>query len=1238
MGTTLAVLPYLQRWNGSSVDVRLLLLPGDPTVPLVATTPASPTFSTASFTFDVHVVSGLGTLPNVASSTVAATQNLPVVSTAGPIFDDIVASLGKIGKGIDPSPPKAQRTPPADGSVFRVRKHLPNSYQQASGFSPGPDDTFVIDHTYSCQLKMKPMPPGPYVPLPPANPLIAWGRLIAALLRYPRLAEAAGLVRQINGIAVDSSLIKDGAYIYFNLSSTSDAVGLLPNGFTSYATRLPALSSPRDLFTPVLFPAVVPPVVTVPGSTPPPPGSLDYSQVFADVEDYDDGWAKTVHCAQPQRNDPLNDGEDDGTRPAKEIGIQIGWDDERVTNWMIRQLSTDLAIVGLNSPLGVHGYRIDVQNVTDPTHWTCLAAAKGDCVVNGNFYASYDGSEELSVEVHPSRDLITNSTDFWLPMYFASWTGPSLVGLDLDRVKYMGAPNTLTSQLFGVVPDGILMYGNDYRFRVRFMDHTGGGPSITSLPINSGLSPVSFQQFRRWIRPLAPVILTAIDAVPKPANPPLQLEIARPLIQYPAVFCTGKYSKSDLPIPVPGVKAPEPGLADPDVESVQITVLVGTLQQDPLATDGSFRQLYQTTRLFPTSFSDSIDLAITWKDVSDVDSVQNPDFNVVTLGLATSGPIGLPTARDIRLRICAVCREDPGLNYFGANDVRTGPTTMLFLRANAIAETALFGSETISTPINAYFLQPDLPVNPDAQQAAGKAGQLPPDVPSRLASALQLLNTDMTLRPAPGDRVAFGCSSSIRHITGPDLASIAISSKSDVSLIWVIVLQLRLNRDWTWDGLDYNGLRVLRDGVQVVRMSLTRNVNHDALTFPGPHRSFTDITIFDAIDPKPAAGAFPQVLQPVYTISYACNGITTTLPPLTIMLPVAVAPAQNPKIVSAGIAMSDYIAAPDYSSTSARQKSLWIEMDQPILDPNDKYFARVLRNAPDPLLVPIDTPTIEIVPEPELALDPEPIRHIVPQQSEDKSGLLAMMPLIQSTSSPVHFFLPLPLGLTPSSAELFGFFTYELRVGHSIPWSTAQGRFSPPLRISGVQHPAPQLLCTATFLTNGDLNDRFAGSITVSAPYALPVLNGVSLRPASSIRPPTTSLWAFLYAQATQIDADTPPPATRTKPYRRNVLILPPTLLQVPDKQPQAGYGVGGWGLREIDDGLQFTGFNTTPAKASLSVLVVEMLPLTLPRGVDFDPETPPTVNAALQDPLGAGLGSQRILRTSLLTKVSGPC
>jgi hypothetical protein len=79
--------------------------------------------------------------------------------------------------------------------------------------------------------------------------------------------------------------------------------------------------------------------------------------------------------------------------------------------------------------------------------------------------------------------------------------------------------------------------------------------------------------------------------------------------------------------------------------------------------------------------------------------------------------------------------------------------------------------------------------------------------------------------------------------------------------------------------------------------------------------------------------------------------------------------------------------------------------------------------------------------EPPLPIDPEPLRAIAFGQSDDRAGQDAMLPLVPS-SSPVHYLLPLPPGVHPDSPELFGFFSYELRVGHRDGWSTARGRFA----------------------------------------------------------------------------------------------------------------------------------------------------------------------------------------------------
>src|SRR5262249_56529370 len=118
-------------------------------------------------------------------------------------------------------------------------------------------------------------------------------------------------------------------------------------------------------------------------------------------------------------------------------------------------------------------------------------------------------------------------------------------------------------------------------------------------------------------------------------------------------------------------------------------------------------------------------------------------------------------------------------------------------------------------------------------------------------------------------------------------------------------------------------------------------------------------------------------------------------PPLavSVTLPITTPPSQVPKLVSAGIALSPYVRSPDYSRTGPRRRALWIEFDSPVQNPRDTYFARLLALAPDPVLLgaPVDLPDQA---EPPLPIDPEPIRVIIPGQSDDRAGIDAMQPLI----------------------------------------------------------------------------------------------------------------------------------------------------------------------------------------------------------------------------------------------------
>jgi hypothetical protein len=255
--------------------------------------------------------------------------------------------------------------------------------------------------------------------------------VIAAVLRNSDIAVATGLVRPFNSIRIPvPSMLKHGGYVYFTFADDSESAGLLQvaGGVKIYAARIPPLTVARDLFTPVLFPVVDP------------APSEDYAEIFAEAEDYDDGWAKAVHCTQAQQLDHLQEGSD-GPRPVKELGIRIGWDDEQVTVWMNRQLDDTQ---NFDSPLGVHGYRIDAS-VEGTNQWHSLVRAKGPVAVQGITLDPFDG--ELSVEVHPVQQFAKKQGDFWLPMYFTSWTGPSLVTADENMLRLSGGIDLSSYQI-----------------------------------------------------------------------------------------------------------------------------------------------------------------------------------------------------------------------------------------------------------------------------------------------------------------------------------------------------------------------------------------------------------------------------------------------------------------------------------------------------------------------------------------------------------------------------------------------------------------------------------------------------------------------------------------------------------------------------------------------------------------------------------------------------------------------
>jgi hypothetical protein len=1176
--SVLNLMPCLQSWDGNDIQLRLLALPRvNPLDPLI---PAGPSFATAKFVFDVRLVAGLDTLPTTAVPSTSVIVPAPARASALALSNGLSAQFP-----IDPNPP------PVPARSISIYKHLPQTYLDASGYAAGRTPFGVTDDRYRCALNPPPVSNPVRTPRPPIPTTVSWAKVIAAALRQKLLAEALGLTVPLTVTLPAADFFKAGGFIYVTLAPASDAYALTTlDALALYAARVPPLAGARPLFSPVFFPVASAPL------------GANFDDIYQEVIDYDDGFAKCVHATQSASADLLDE-TGTGDRPTTDTGIRLGWDDEQVAIWLNRQ--TDLPNTGRDAPMGVFGYRVDARELpADPNKppggWKSLCAAAGPVGVGMTKVGDFRG--DLAVETTPSQLDGEADGTFWLPMYFVSWIGPALIAPDALTHRMMGgADPTDPGRVNPVMPEVALAYGHTYEFRVRLMDHTSGGPEAADALSNPASHPTASLAFRRFVPP-AKVRLPA--DIP-PVGDLQSIIVQRPLLGYPQYIFTGAANAvADLLADVPAASSEgrAVGLPDPDVTALQVSVQVADLAFVNGVAGEDWDTLYTTTRPFPADPAAALDLEFAWHDVHDASSLAPAP---------PAGPVPLPTSRLVRIILAPLCRDDPALSYFGAADVRTGPTVNLLLRKPAADERGLFLAASDADRLTAFFLQPDaLPsaATTAAQQAAGAGTTAPNDAPGRLAAALGLTRSGTVFTGKPGRRTVFGTAAALHAMLAPDHSAIGFASSGDLTRRWIVSVRETIDRDWPWDGLAPAGISVRRTLAggpeqEVGRIELVRAVNETATI--NPDHSQTDILFFDVIDPKPAPGAFPAEINASYRLvpTFADPPAKQDASaPVSIRLPVTTPPAQVPQLVSAGIALSLYQHSADYATTSSRQRWLWLEFDRPPDNQADRYFARVLGSAPDPELSDMPPDAAEDAPEPPLPVDPEPIRIIVPGDADDGAGLSAMDEFVAGDTS-VHMIVPLPPGAGSDSPELFGFFTYEFRTGHKQGWSTAQGRFGPPLRVSGIQHPAPELTCLVA---------RDSAAITVSAPFAQAVRGGRSLLPRKM---PRSRIWVLLYVQVTQSDGVA----------HRNLLIgRKPALVRenVFAGLPAAGPGVRGvatWSSTEIGLQLEALGLGTA---MPLSCLAVETLP----------------ASQALADPLGADLGYERILRTSPLTAIPAVC
>jgi hypothetical protein len=1216
----LTLMAFPQRWNGAAIDLRILAAPRDN--PLQPLTAGAPAFAEAQLKLNALLIPSLARL--AAPVDVAASLPLTLVSPANAqaLFQELANSVE-----FDPTPAPVT---PVDLSKTRFKKLLMPSYQLAFPFERPRTPLAVTDRSYACALNDSVDPNRPPRPKPKTS--TTWGRVLSAALRQPVLAEALGLIYRVHVTLPNPTFFANGGWIYVDLDPQSDYAAqaqAIPDLIKVYAARLPSLVFPRSLFASTLFPIGT---------------AGNYDEIFREVEGYDDGFAKIVHTFQPDRHDihDLAGAGREQLRPVQDSGIRLGWDDEQLVIWMNRQITEDLrnAATGKDAPMGVRAYRVDVRQVSEagPGAWTSLVGAKGTLLLGGLEIGTFE--DELGVDVAPLQLQGNKDGDYWLPAYFTKWTGTPLVLRDPMLNQLANLPPANGTQLSPVDPDAVpLRYGWSYEFRVRLADLTGGGPTVDDTAINPAPRGIGRCDFRRFVPPK--MVQVQGPTISQEGRRVTYL-ISKPRVGYPDLVFT------DFPnahqallddVAQAQVEEREVGLPDPDVTLLRIDVAVAGLEFDPANQVGRGAPvvlLYTAVRPFPDAPQAQLTL--------DLDFLDTPDMRALP-GPGTHGPLPVPSARQVFLTFTPICRPDPttvaaglpdpvlvptpdpdeldrrdlSLAYFGCQAARVGVPTTVSWRVESSDETGLL-VEIPGRSLQGIFLQPDPVPNTflaAMQAVAGQQGKSPTDLTQRLAQALNLDVEGLTYSGHPGQRIVFGCSGAVRHILAPDRSAVTFAAKADLIGHWLVVVQLRLTRDWTWDGLDGPGVEIAREinGVREIvgTLDIPRAVNavtvrRDAVI----DREGTTLVFIDAIDPKPAVGAFPGEITALYTVTprYRQAPVEADGPwTKEIQLPIAVRPTQTPRLVSVGVALSPYKHDAAYSRTEARLRMLWLEFAEPVANPQDAYFARVLAHAVDPMLTRVSPEEPPAPDEPPLPIDPELIRLITPGQSDDAAGLDAMQRLMPS-QSPTHFLLPLPPGLTEADPELFGFFVYELRVGHAEGWSTAQGRFSSPLRVTGVQHPAPPLSCKATRQPKG---------VVASAPFAIPVSRGQNYR----VNPPTTQLWMLLYAQVTQADGA----------QRRNVL-LSRAQAHIPQRNFGAAFGFGdylgltgyqpygstGWSQGEINQWLRALGL---PLHSPLSVLAIELLP---------------EASAVYQDPLGADLGEVKILRTSPLTSVPVIC
>jgi len=266
--------------------------------------------------------------------------------------------------------------------------------------------------------------------------------VFAFCLRQPAIARKCGFIREAF-VDLTPGFLANGGWLFVDFEAGSSYDFADMTAVKRYAARLPKIQAGenRPLFAAVQF------RVRLDDMTPPPlnpemPSA--YDELLVESSMYDDGFAKIVHAQQPVSDHMLKETHDPEFPVTNDSGIRLAWDDEQLLIWMNRQMEENPKKPGTqerdDAPMGVFGYRIDVRERSaddaNPNAWTslCEVRNKTDLAIGAALIDSVNQQRELNVEVYPSIPDGRKNKHFWLPAYFAYWTGKSLVLQDEDAI------------------------------------------------------------------------------------------------------------------------------------------------------------------------------------------------------------------------------------------------------------------------------------------------------------------------------------------------------------------------------------------------------------------------------------------------------------------------------------------------------------------------------------------------------------------------------------------------------------------------------------------------------------------------------------------------------------------------------------------------------------------------------------------------------------------------------------